>query len=237
MNVKREDLIKYGTILIIVFFFFEFFWPALYSPSQGGPQPTATPSPEAQAFQGSGFANATLAGYGLKLLAQCSPGADVIGGINNVSGVAGVLAITRDIYLVDISFVRDQMNTTEDVRGVLERSCIGNFTLLREANLKFSRQVDFLSQDGNQSTTISARDLENAIGYVDPRLAAGASVDVFLIADFLADGTVANLKIQQVDLGALQAAVESEANATAANSSAETAGGIANSTAGNGTTN
>ncbi|MFH0923072.1 MAG: hypothetical protein V1811_03365 [Candidatus Micrarchaeota archaeon] len=196
MQIKKDSLIKYGTLFLLVIFFVEFFWVFLYSPAQETEQ--ATPYPEVQAFLGRAVANATIVGFGLKLFAQCAPGKDVVNATNNVSGVAGVLVLQRNLYLIDITFGRDQVETAEDVRKVMEDSCIGNFTLYRNANLKFSGPVLFSSEDGSKTMEISSRDLENTVGYVDPRLLPGAFVQVLLEADFLADGTVTTPSVVQV---------------------------------------
>jgi len=204
MNIKREDILKYGTILLIAFFFIEFFWPLLYSPKT-----EEQPSPSVQVFEaarGEAVANATIKSFTLQLFAECIPSGKMIGEVKNVSGVMDVASPKSNLHLIQISLSRSQRETIADVRKVLESNCVGEFKLYRGAFLKFEKDAEFKLSNG-QTATISAYQFAagEVVGYVNADINTQEKIQVYIVADFQADGSITSLAIQQVDLSAFNA--------------------------------
>ena len=115
LKVSRKDLLYWGTIAIIAFFFLEFFWPMMYSQEQAAP----TPSPEAPTtFIGSAIVQAKIMYFSDEAYVFCN--SSKANFIKSLESVSGTYKHNGPWAADDFSLYINATNETQD-REVIER--------------------------------------------------------------------------------------------------------------------
>ncbi len=174
--VSRDQLLKYGAMLLIVVFVGETIFLGLSNASSSNPN-GATPTPVS--FSSSANASGVVSQLGFSGLAVCDASTRLDQELKNVSGVRTALFAASDVLA--IQFEADA--SLDDVELTVAQRC--GAPLFRSAGVDLSGQVYFNTSSGEQA--ISSRQLDAYFSsqgvngfqaFVSPALKVGDAVNV-----------------------------------------------------------
>ncbi|MBU1197705.1 hypothetical protein KJ765_04290 [Candidatus Micrarchaeota archaeon] len=191
--MKKESLLKWFTIAMIVVFAFEI---VLIGIPSGGFDATPTPSniptaTLAPEFVGSATTEAVITGFGTEFLARCNTTEPVAVLLRDVEGITNAVQ-DPSTQLISITMAADAnvSESTQSIRELLQPYCTP--LLLRQALLEFEEDVEFTSgNDPNETKTISKRSIEcfsnpfaGCYAFVFPHRTTGQTIDVNIFGRF-----------------------------------------------------
>lgn len=204
--VKRETLLKYGTLALILFFVFEAFFPLLYSDSS---TPTVVPSVDASAlsFTDSVTANVVVVQLTDLALAGCSTSEVTLGEVRAFPGVSQAFFASDSLLTIRLN----ANASTNALEAYVSAHCL--FPLYRSAivdvpSLTFnsSQGEQFLSRRQMQAFAQS-QGLSGVQGFVSAKAVAGQTVNA-TVQVAVRDNALSALTVQQLESDVVSAFVE-----------------------------
>ncbi|PIT85910.1 hypothetical protein COU36_00595, partial [Candidatus Micrarchaeota archaeon CG10_big_fil_rev_8_21_14_0_10_59_7] len=186
MKITKQKVIMGFTIFIILAFVLEAFVVFMWKPVE---EPTPTPSPQAQDFEGSGTVKATIRTLGGTLFVSCNTTEDVSGPLKTVPGVLRVVAAGTSAYMLMLS------NASQDIASAIQEKLAGtcDAAVLRSSKLEFKETLTATEfPPGNATKVLAPKDLDYLQSvyppYVDARHAEGDEVTVRVMLQISAEG-------------------------------------------------
>jgi len=209
--VTRKDLMYWGTLAIIVFFFLEFFWPLLYSQEEAA----ATPTPEAlKQFTGRAMANARVLYFAGEGFVSCNSSKNRSGFIDELRSspeVQNVFAVSESGFMLKVNASNETRASEAFARlaSLVSFGCGEGSSVLRNAGLELeSRNFSFSSLESlNDSRTLYPKDVLDAFrasgirdvqGFVDAEVPLNESVTISITVQMLGDRLVDKPQIEQL---------------------------------------
>jgi len=174
--MDKKKIVRYGTILLILFFAFEYLWPLLYAPTA---QETASPSPSTIAVTGGGGnASARVVSLQNGLVLACS-NTQLDGLKAEIEGIPGVSRVLFGGSLLDVSFSNE--SAVGQAVSALNASCNTTAVALRRALLEFPNGLRINTTIG--PTVIPVSNLKNIEGTVFALTPVNSTVTVCYTLD------------------------------------------------------
>ena len=166
--MERAALIRYGTILLILFFAVGYLWPLLYAPS--GQELGATPTPPVVTST-SGNTTVFVASLSNRLVLLCS-GTQLDAVKPLIENVTGVDRVIFGGSILDVTMANE--SALLPVLGVFNASCPTQASALRGASFDFPKGLQINSSAGIQFVPSSA--LKSVPGFVFASTEANSTV-------------------------------------------------------------
>lgn len=210
MKVTRKQLLYWGTLAILVFFFLEFFWPLMYSHDESA---SATATPEAQkAFAGRAITQAKILYFSSEGFVSCNSSApSFLESLRSTQGVYNVFAVSDAGFVLKVNASNETLanDAFSALFTLVDAQCGEDPAVLRSAGLEIeARNLSFSSLESlNDSRVLYPKDVLDAFraagardaqGFVDAALSPNSTVTVSVTVQMLGTRLVDKPQIEQL---------------------------------------
>ena len=212
MKVSRKDLLYWGTVAIIAFFFLEFFWPMMYSQEQAAP----VPSPETpKAFNGRAIVPAKIVYFSSEGFVSCNNSKQgFIDSLRATRGVQNVFAVSESGFVLKVNSSDENATAASfaALSSLASADCDEDFAVLRNAGLELDAgnagNMTFQSLESfNDSRTLYAKDIADAFrswgaagvqGFVESSLSVNETIQASVTVKMTGTNVVDKPQVEQL---------------------------------------
>ncbi|MFH0973256.1 MAG: roadblock/LC7 domain-containing protein [Candidatus Micrarchaeota archaeon] len=209
MKVSRKDLLYWGTIAIITFFFLEFFWPMMYSQEQAAP----IPSPETpKEFNGRAIVPAKIVYFSSEGFVSCNNSKQgFIDSLRATQGVQNVFAVSENGFVLKVNSSDENATAASfaALSSLASADCGEGSIVLRNAGLELDAgNMTFQSLESfNDSRTLYLKDVADAFrslgasgvqGFVESALSVNETIQAAVTVKMLGTRIVDKPQVEQL---------------------------------------